>query len=117
MEQAERQRRWYVNLTPEQREARRIRQRVGFDHTETMSPEARSERARRANLVFLDRLDNNPEFGARFRRAQVKRGLTHAQRGTEGRRKAGREEGFDPNPTVVADLDNIVARLGAWLNL
>jgi hypothetical protein len=43
--QAERQRRWYQNLTPEQREARRIRQRKGFDHSQTMSPEARRARA------------------------------------------------------------------------
>jgi hypothetical protein len=43
--QAERQRRWYANLTPEQREARRLRQRKDFDHSETMSPEVRSARA------------------------------------------------------------------------
>jgi hypothetical protein len=46
--QAERQRRWYQNLTPEQREARRIRQRKGFDHSQTMSPEARRARAVKA---------------------------------------------------------------------
>jgi len=45
MTQAERQRRWYANLTPEQREARRARQRKGFDHSETMSREARVHRA------------------------------------------------------------------------
>jgi hypothetical protein len=46
--QAERQRHWYQNLTPEQREARRIRQRKGFDHSQTISPEARRARAVKA---------------------------------------------------------------------
>jgi hypothetical protein len=42
--QAERQRRWYVNLTPEQREARRIRQRIA-----NMTPEQRSRTRSRDN--------------------------------------------------------------------
>jgi hypothetical protein len=45
VKQAERQRRWYANLTPEQREARRARQRKDFDHTANMTPEAVLERA------------------------------------------------------------------------
>jgi hypothetical protein len=49
--QAERQRHWYQNLTPEQREARRIRQRKGFDHAQTMSPEARRARAVKARAA------------------------------------------------------------------
>jgi hypothetical protein len=49
--QAERQRRWYQNLTPEQREARRSRQRKGFDHSQSMSSEARRARAVKARAA------------------------------------------------------------------
>jgi len=56
VKQAERQRRWYANLTPEQREARRARQRKDFDHTANMTPEAVLERATHGLDVWRDSL-------------------------------------------------------------
>jgi hypothetical protein len=63
--QAERQRCWYQNLTPEQRKARRIRQRSGFDHSQTMSPEARRTRAVKARAAHRSDCHCGPCLTAR----------------------------------------------------
>jgi hypothetical protein len=63
--QAERQRRWYANLTPEQRETRRVRQRVGFDHSATMSRSARHARAQAARAEQIANSTHEQRSAAR----------------------------------------------------
>jgi hypothetical protein len=52
--QAERQRRWYANLTPEQRETRRIRQRM-----ENLTPQQAAQRRERDDKYEQSRIKVN----------------------------------------------------------
>jgi hypothetical protein len=78
--QAERQRKWYANLTPEQREARRLRQRKDFDHSETMSPEARFKRAQAAGLCSWEDILAKYEPGTPEYMAACIRDIKHRSR-------------------------------------